>query len=67
MRSLPIGSDNLPILGDFGGLGEKKTERRGENGHVACAVMSIAIRASYCYSDWLCVALSSAILAGHGY
>ena len=48
-------------------LGEKKTERRGENRHVACTVMSIVNRASYCYSGWLCIDLSSAILAGHGY
>ena len=33
----------------------------------ACTVMSIANRASYCYSGWLCIVLSSAILAGHGY
>ena len=52
----------------FGGLGgEVKNERRGENRHVACTVMSIANSASYCYSGWLCIDLSSAILAGHGY
>ena len=40
-KGSPIEPDNLRIRGESryflgGGLGEKKTERRGENRHVAC-------------------------------
>ena len=50
------------------GSGEEDDPRGEERADMLPATdMSLTRRASYCYSDWLCCVLSSAILSGHGY
>ena len=50
------------------GSGEEEDPRGEERADMLPATdMSLTCRASYCYSDWLCCVLSSAILSGHGY
>ena len=67
----PKGPICFPINGDCQGKrgsGEEEDPRREERTDMLPAtVMSLTHRASYFYSGWLCIALSSAILSGHGY
>ena len=50
------------------GSGEEEDPRGEERTDMLPATdMSLISRASYYYSGWLCGALSSAILSGHGY
>ena len=67
----PQGPICFPIPGDCHekrGSGEEEDPRGEERtDRLPATVMSLTCRASYFYSGWLCIALSCAILSGHGY